>query len=38
MIGASTTATVGHCQRQTPRMTAPARTLVMVIVPVTAKP
>jgi len=38
MIGATTTATVGHCQRQTPRMTAPARTVVMVIVPVTAKP
>jgi hypothetical protein len=38
MIGTSTTATVGHCQHQTPRMTAPARTVVTVIVPVTAKP
>ena len=38
MIGTSTTAIVGHCQRQTPRMTAAARTVVMAIVPVTAKP
>ena len=29
MIGTSTTAIVGHCQRQTPRMTAAARTVVM---------
>ena len=38
IIGSSTTAIVGHCQRQTLRKTLPARTVVMVIVPVIAKP
>src|SRR6202030_2468643 len=38
MIGTRTTAIVGHCQRQTPRMTVAASTVVMLIVPVTANP
>jgi hypothetical protein len=38
VIGTSTPAIVGHCQRQTRQVTAAARTVVMVIVPVTAKP
>src|SRR5260370_22429848 len=38
IIGTRTTAILGHRQRQTPPMTAAARTVVMVIVPVTANP
>ena len=38
MIGTSTTPIIGHRQRQMPRITAAARTVVSAIVPVTAKP